>query len=106
MARLQAHLARVAIAGALAAALSAPRDAQADPTPAEKETARALLDEGDREVEKKHYEAALKAFLAADAIMNVPTTGIELAKTQVLLGQLVEARDSALRVTRLPKGAR
>ncbi len=45
----------------------------------------------------------MKAFAAADALMHVPTTGIELAKAQVAVGQLVEARDTALRVTRIPE---
>ncbi len=46
-------------------------------------------------------KGALKSFQAADTIMRVPTTGFELAKTQAA-GLLVEARDTALRVTRMP----
>jgi hypothetical protein len=48
-------------------------------------------------------QAAIKAFAGADALMHVPTTGIELARTQALAGLLVEARDTALRVARLPR---
>ncbi len=34
--------------------------------------------------------------------MNVPTTGLELGKTQAQLGQIVEARDTLLSVVRIP----
>jgi hypothetical protein len=37
---------------------------------------------------------ALRRFQAADSIMHVPTTGFEVAKTQVALGLVVEALDS------------
>jgi hypothetical protein len=46
---------------------------------------------------------AIKAFAGADAIMHVPTTGFELAKVQAAAGLLVEARDTALRASRLPE---
>ena len=45
---------------------------------------------------------ALEAYRGADAIMGVPTTGIEVARTQIRLGRLVEARDTALKVSRYP----
>jgi hypothetical protein len=72
--------------------------ARAEPTPAEKETARGLMsyarslrDEGD-------LRGALRYFQAADAIMHVPTTSLEVAKTQVALGSYLEARESLRRV--------
>ena len=34
--------------------------------------------------------------------MHVPTTGLAVARTQAALGLLVEARDTALGVTRIP----
>jgi hypothetical protein len=34
--------------------------------------------------------------------MNVPTTGLDLAKAQEALGMLIEARATALDVTRMP----
>ena len=37
--------------------------------------------------------------------MHVPTTGYEVAHQEAALGMLVEARDMALRVTRLPAEA-
>ena len=61
------------------------------------------MNEGDRLFAAKDYAGALKAYGGAHDIMGVPTTGIELAKAQEQLGQLVEARDTLLQVTRYPK---
>jgi len=52
--------------------------------------------------DKNDLKGALQSFQAADAIMHVPSTAIEVAKTEVALGQLVEARDAALAITRVP----
>jgi hypothetical protein len=93
------------LAGAvLAAALVSAGGALAEPTAADKETARGLMAEGRADRDKGDLQGALKAFAAADALMHVPTTGLELARAQVALGQIVEARDTALRVMRLPEG--
>ncbi|MCC6524757.1 MAG: hypothetical protein IT373_19020 [Polyangiaceae bacterium] len=75
----------------------------AEPTPADRENARGLLDLGDKKAAAKDYEAALKAYRAADAIMHVPTTGIEVGRTELKLGLLVEGRDTLLRVARIPQ---
>jgi hypothetical protein len=45
-------------------------------------------------------KAALKAFRGADALMHVPTTALEVAKTEAQNGELVEARDHALTLAR------
>lgn len=90
---------------AIMLALSAP--ALADPTPQEKETARNLMDEGrDLRDDKKDPKAALERFKAADAIMHVPTTSIEVAATEVSLGMLVEAREVIAKIlaTQVQKG--
>jgi hypothetical protein len=83
-------------------------DEQAEPPHKEasaedKETARSLVALGDERMAAKDYAAALKAYQGADAIMGVPTTGIEVARAQVALGLLAEARDLLLRVARFPK---
>jgi len=70
---------------------------------ADKETARGLMSEGRAARDNGNAQAALKAFAGADAVMHVPTTGLELARAQTAVGQLVEARDTALRVMRLPE---
>ena len=94
-------LAIAALSGSLTFSLPQAAHAQPAPSASDRETARKLLDDGDAAAQKKDFDAALKAYVAAHAIMNVPTTGIEVAKTQVALGQLVEARDTALEVTRI-----
>ncbi|MGZ3421690.1 MAG: hypothetical protein ACXVEF_38065 [Polyangiales bacterium] len=74
----------------------------ADPTASDKETARALMKEGDVKREKGDFKGAYENFKAAHAIMGVPTTGYLLGRSQVDLGMLVEARDTLLAVTRMP----
>jgi hypothetical protein len=85
------------------AALSCTSLAWADPSAADKETARGLMNDGRAARDKGDLKGAVKAFAAADALMHVPTTGIELAKALAAAGQLVEARDVALKVTRIPE---
>jgi hypothetical protein len=83
--------------------LAMARVAHAEPTPQEKETARALMDQGDERFEQKNYAGALEAYAGAHAIMRVPTTAIEVAKAHEKLGHLVEARDALLEAVRYPK---
>ena len=64
----------------------------AAPSPAERETARSLMVDGDRLRSAGDLQSALARYQAAHAIMNVPTTGLALAETQAALGLLVEAR--------------
>ena len=76
--------------------------AAADPSLSDKETARSLMDDGDAKRDKGDFKAALKSYEAADAIMRVPTTGLEVARAQAQLGLLLEARETLARVMRLP----
>lgn len=69
-------------------------------SPADKETARQLMDQGDVAYANGDLERALAKYRAADDIMGVPTTAFEVGKTLEALGQLVEARDAYLRVIR------
>ncbi|HVJ14182.1 MAG TPA: hypothetical protein VM686_02020, partial [Polyangiaceae bacterium] len=50
--------------------------------------------EGRARREKRDFEGALASFGKADAIMHVPTTSFEVARTQVELGRLIEARQT------------
>jgi len=75
----------------------------AEPTAEDRETARNLMDQADRKYETGAYEDALRLYVGAHEIMKVPTTGIEVAKTQVALGRLVDARNTALAVVRMPR---
>jgi hypothetical protein len=74
----------------------------ADASAADRETARRFMAEGRDRRNHNDHKGALVSFMAADAIMHVPTTGLEVAREHVAVGNLVEARDTALRVTRIP----
>lgn len=81
---------------------SCPSQARAQqPTPQDRETARALMQEGDAKVEDKDHAGALDAYQKAHAIMGVPSTGIEVARMLAALGRLIEAREMALSVLRM-----
>lgn len=86
-----------------AALLTLGGSALAEPTPAERETARGLMTQGRTQRDAKDLRGALQSFQAADAIMKVPTTGFEVARTFELMGQLLEARDTVLRLLRIPE---
>lgn len=77
--------------------------ASAEPSEADRNKARQLMIDGDALAQASDYAAALPKYEAADALMNVPTTGLAVARTQAALGKLVEARDKALQVSRLPE---
>jgi len=87
-----------------AALLCIGRLAAAEPTSAQKETARSLMAAARQARENGDLEDALRQFSAADAVMSVPTTGYEVAVTQSELGKLLEARKTLLRVLSLPVG--
>ena len=72
------------------------------PSAADKETARSLMTQGEAQRGKNELKASLQSFQGADAIMKVPSTGLEVARAHVALGNLLEAREAALGVTRLP----
>ena len=91
---------RLLCASILAVVMGASSIAMAEPSAVDKETARGRMTDGRSAREKGDLQGALKAFSGADALMHVPTTGLEVAKAQVALGLLVEARDTALRVAR------
>ncbi len=75
-------------------------EASAGPDVTDRETARSLMWSGDQQFEKGDHTGALQSYRSADAIMNVPTTGLAVAKAHNALRQLVEARDKALLVAR------
>jgi hypothetical protein len=60
------------------------------------------MDEGDAKRDKGDLKGALKSYQAADAIMNVPTTTIEVARTQAALGLLLESRETLSKILRSP----
>jgi hypothetical protein len=66
------------------------------------ETARMLLHEGNDLRAKGDLRAALAKYVAAHAIVYTPITGLEVGRTHLLLGELVEAREALLAVGRIP----
>ena len=89
---------------ALALCLAVSRTTWAAPPAAQdRERARALMDLGDARFEAKQYAAALEQYRAADAIMGVPTTGIEVGRTLERMGLLLEAREVLRRVSEFPQ---
>lgn len=84
--------------------------ASADPAPAapparsqeDRDRANTLMDAGDAHAEKGDLAAALTAYQGAHAIMGVPTTGIEVARTLEKLGRLKDALAAAREVAHSP----
>src|SRR3954469_7244655 len=74
----------------------------AEPKAAQKKIARGLLDEGRAKDERGDHKGPLESFRAADNLMHVPTTALEVARQEIALGLLVDARDTLLRVRRSP----
>ncbi|MBW2455604.1 MAG: hypothetical protein JRI68_13885 [Deltaproteobacteria bacterium] len=87
---------------ALSPQLAAAQPAPPEPSAADRATARAMMDEGRTQERAGDDTGALKAYLAADKLMGVPSTGLSVGKTQARLGKLVEAVDVLLRVARHP----
>src|SRR5229473_5030248 len=68
--------------------------ALADPDEASRAAARNFMTEGRARKERNDLKGALESFRSADAIMHVPTTGVEVARAQVDLGDLLEAHET------------
>lgn len=79
-----------------------PQAAAAEASPPERETARALMAEGDRLRAEGDLRGALTRYQAAHALVHVPTTGLDVARVQAQLGLLVEARSTATEVMHDP----
>jgi hypothetical protein len=78
----------------------APRAAAADPTDADRMTARTLAVEGQTALERSDYRTASDRFARADALVHAPTLLLGLARAQAGLGKLVEAHESYQRIVR------
>jgi hypothetical protein len=102
MASRRAALTRVVVTAACLGVATMTTAARAEPTAAERETARGLMDEGRTLQDRGDLKGAVQRFKAADDIMHVPTTGLFLARAQAALGLLVEARDTIQSIRRTP----
>src|SRR5258708_11067432 len=82
-------------------------DALAEPTAADRATARTLAQEGQQALESKNYAIAIDKFSRADSLVHAPTLLLGLARAQVGLGRLVESQESYNRIIRdgVPAGS-
>lgn len=84
------------LAGALVASVLVCSDeaeaAPGDWRKADTTSAKKLVQAGDERLAAKDYPGALDAYQKAHAIMGVPTTAVPVARLQLLLGKLVEAK--------------
>lgn len=96
---------RLALVAALqlgALGLGCPAEAQtSDPSAADLASARELYREGKELRTKGDLRGALERFKAAHSYGQTPVTGLELGKTHMQLGELVEARETFLSIGRL-----
>ena len=92
------------LVGALTLSLALWCDAAwADPGPADVESAKVQFTQG-LELRGKNDEAgALAHFKAAYALVPSPITGLELGRTQLALGQILEGRATLLEAAAMPK---
>jgi len=74
----------------------------AEPTAADSESALQLFKEGKALRDAGDQQAALGKLRAAYALVQTPITALELGRTQIALGQLIEAREILLSVPRIP----
>ena len=95
------------VAAALASAPVCSSHAVADEVGAAKasatdrEQARRLVALGDERMAAGDYQAAYDAFRGADVLMGVPTTALQVARAEVALGRLLDARATLDRLSRL-----
>ncbi|MET0591215.1 MAG: PEGA domain-containing protein [Polyangiaceae bacterium] len=80
-------------------ALLAP-SALAEPSAADRATARTLAQEGQHALESKNYVVAIDKFSRADALVHAPTLLLGLARAQVGSTKLVEAQENYNRIIR------
>jgi len=72
----------------------------AEPSPADRATARALAGEGYQALQEKDYASAADRFGRADALVHAPTLMIDWARSLVGLGKLVEAQERYEQIVR------
>jgi len=78
----------------------APSIASAEPSAADRATARTLAQEGQQALESRNYGVAVDRFSRADSLVHAPTLLLGLARAQIGLGKLVEAQENLNRIVR------
>ncbi len=76
------------------------RTAAADPSAADRATARTLAQEGQQALDAKKFSTAADKFTRADSLVHAPTLLIGLARAQLGMSKLVEAQESFNRIIR------
>jgi hypothetical protein len=74
--------------------------ALAEPTAADRATARTLAQEGQDALDAKKYSVSVDRFSRAEALVHAPTLLLGLARAQLGLGNLVEAQENYNRIIR------
>ncbi|HMI87136.1 MAG TPA: PEGA domain-containing protein [Polyangiaceae bacterium] len=74
--------------------------ALAEPSAADRATARTLAQEGQHALETKNYTMAIDKFSRADSLVHAPTLLLGLARAQVGATKLVEAQENYNRIIR------
>ncbi len=92
----------VAVAALLALLFPAESALAGPPSPQDFATARTLYKEGKDLRAAGDLRGAYEKLKAAHALGHTPLTGIELARTEVQLGLIVEAREVCLGIARMP----
>jgi PEGA domain len=81
-------------------ALLASRTAWAEPSAADRATARPLAQQGHEALKNEDYAVAADKFSRAEALVHAPTLLRDLARAQVGLGRFVEAQENYNRIIR------
>ncbi len=84
---------KLSFCGALAASLLCASSVLAEPSAADRATARSLAGEGYQALQLKDYATAVDRFGRADALVHAPTLMIDWARSLVGMGKLVEAQE-------------
>src|SRR5450432_4669336 len=84
----------------LTAVLLCAGSALAEPSAADRATARSLAGEGYQALQTKDYATATDRFSRADSLVHAPTLMIDWARSLVGLGKLVEAQERYEQVIR------
>ncbi|HEV3189591.1 MAG TPA: hypothetical protein VGY54_03795 [Polyangiaceae bacterium] len=92
-------VAAVALAGVLSAEVAI---AQSLPSPSDIAHARELFNQGLHQRDDGDVKGALEKFKAAYSLAQTPLTALELGRTYMQVGQLVEARETFLSIARIP----
>ncbi len=95
---------RAAVA-AFVLVLAAAAPAYADPSPADVESAKAQYLEGIALRQKGDEAGALLRFRAAFALVPTPITALEVGRSQLALGKILDGRDTLLKASHMPKVA-